>query len=295
MKIGPLEVCRMPAWGVLMLPFALMASSAAADTVLIDENFDDVIISGTTTATPDVSTLLPALPTGTQWYSSNGASADVNVRRGSDLLNVNSADGFDSFFDTSTSNRLLILGDQSGPLGTSTNSAAPTAPGNGTFAFAVPFVLPSGSTHITIQFDWAFAGRDLSGAESEFDSFLAGVAGEDFDIDSPISYPGDLLTQLSPTNAFGDHFHFDGNLAVTLALTDLPAADPLGIRYLVFSLAEANSPGALASELGNSALGIDNIRITAVPLPSSAFLLLTALLSFFFGRFGLRPGPRGLN
>ena len=68
-----------------------------------------------------------------------------------------------------------------------------------------------------------------------------------------------------------------GPANVTTAVSNLGAADSIGLYYLVFGLAEGSG-----SPTPDSAVGLDNIKIqsqvSAVPLPAAVWTFLTGMI-----------------
>lgn len=243
----------------------LTTASAQAQTLtLLDENFDDAVnttIQSLLTSNPT------GLPSGTNWSSTGNANA-VNLRLGTDAINTyNAGNPYQrfsiasgtTFFNNSASNKFLVLGDDSGQLAGS--------PSSGTFGFATPFSLVSGTTDITVSFDWVFSAF---GSGGDADQFTVGVMGTGFDVGLPLATSYSLLNQSITNN--GKSY---GPSAVNIAVASLGAADANGQYWLSFGLFEnANS--------NNSAVGIDNIKITAnvssVPLPAAVWMFLSGVM-----------------
>jgi len=246
-----------PGWfcGVALTSISLPSAAA-----LIDENFNDVTGlsgAGSTRSIQDTLSGNPSqLPPGTLWFALN--AGDVNVRRADNPINTGAvALGFDSFFSPADSgNKFLVLGDRDGPIN--------GPPNGGLFAFAVPFTVPAGATHINVSFDWAFDGVDTNNGAQ--DRFVAGILGDGFIINNPTAIVSPLVNQTGPSFAAG---HVDSTLAVGSLPTPIPI---LGTRYLVFGLSESLAINT------NSAAGIDNIMVSAVPVPAAVWLFGSALM-----------------
>lgn len=231
---------------------ALSWSSAQADTVtLLDQNFDT------------------GMPSSAQTLG----GTSVNLRPGTNTINTYNAGNPNqrfslaantTFFDNSAGNQFLVLGDDSGQLAGS--------PDNGTFGFATPFSLASGTTDITVSFDWVFSAFVLGGTGGSTDQFKVGIGGAGFDINSPLATSVTILDQSIPSAG-----KFYGPDTVNLAVASLGAADANGNYWLSFGLLENTGTNPTT----NSAVGIDNIKITAnvapVPVPGAVWLLGSAL------------------
>ena len=250
---------------------AFSLSSAYADTVtLLDENFDDATnasIQSLLSSNPS------SLPTGTAW-SSSGSANSVNLRLGTDSINTYNAGNplqrfaltaadVNFFLPATAANKFLVMGDDSGQL-----AGAPTA---GTFGFAMPFTLASGATDITVSFDWVFSAFLLGSATPDTDQFKVGIGGDGFSIATPLATHATVLDQsiYSSGKTYGPD-------SVTLAVASLGAADANGQYWLSFGFFEN------ASSSVNSAVGIDNIKITAnvapVPVPTAVWTFLSGFM-----------------
>jgi len=252
--------------GLVASAFYIAISSAHASTTLLDVNFDGIT---STSATP-VSTVLAQLPTGTQWSSTTAASA-VNLRTGTDAINTyNSGNplqrfalssGTNFFLPATATNNFLVLGDDSGQL-----AGSPTA---GTYGFATPFTLAAGTTDITVSFDWVFSAF-LLGSGGDTDQFKVGIAGNGFNIASPLINNNAVVNQ--SINISGKAY---GPANVNILASSLGAPDANGKYWLSFGYLEN------ASSQTNGAVGIDNIKITAnvsaVPVPGAVWLLGSGL------------------
>jgi hypothetical protein len=254
----------------LILSMLIGAPLAVSAAPVADENFNDVTGLGSAASTRTVADILsssPAqLPTGSLWTSLAvpPSAADVNVRRADNTINTTAgASGFDSLFaPANAGNNFLVLGDQTGTIGNN--------PSTGVFAFVVPFHVAPSQTQVTIDFDWAFDGTDTSTALTNKDTFIAGVAGDGFSMSNPTAIFTTLIDRSSPAGFSSGHF------SQTFATSSLPVPVPVtGLRYLVFALTEGT---ALTAPNGtNSAVGIDNILVAAVPEPETYVFMLAGL------------------
>ena len=253
--------------------FCFATVSAHASTTLLDENFNDVTGMSLATTVRPVSSVLTDTPNplpGALWSASLGTNDNVGIRRTDNNINANLTNSFGSYFPISSTNNFLVIGDQVGPNTGVANQ--------GIFGFALPFSVPTGATSIDVSFDWAFSGDDTNSTAGVEDLFTAGIAGNGFSINSPMSPAYTLLSQTSPNTTGFTGFNNNGQVTATIALGSLPAAAAGNLRYLVFGLSEHSD---LAT---NSAVGIDNIKVSAVPLPAAVWLFGSAML----GMIGMR-------
>jgi hypothetical protein len=234
---------------------------------VLDEDFND----GTNSSIQTLLSSNPAsLPTGTTWSSTTNANA-VNLRLGTDSINAyNSGNplqrfalsaGTNFFLPATAANKFLVMGDDSGQL-----AGSPTA---GTFGFATPFTLAAGTTDITVSFDWVFSAFIL-GSGGDADQFNVGIAGNGFNIASPLTNNNAVVNQ--SINISGKAY---GPANVSILASSLGAPDANGKYWLSFSYLENTSSQT------NGAVGIDNIKITAnvapVPVPGAVWLLGSGL------------------
>lgn len=247
--------------GILMLG-ALRAASAA---VVLSENFDDVISLGniSNSGTPNVcinspcTTITAGLPTGTRGNSNSGpapagantAPDNANIRRGDNTINTSTGiNGFDGFFAATSTNGFLVLGDD-------TSTVIDGSPNNGLSFTRLPFNIGAGQTSATVAFSWAFEGQDTSSTLD--DSFTVHVLNS-----SGIS----LATLFTRTSGSAVSGYGTGHELIAWGPGDAFAP---GSYYLEFRLQEQT-----ANSLTQSALGIDNVVVTAVPEPGTAALVL---------------------
>lgn len=249
--------------------FVILPSYATAAPImqtLLVEDFNDV--TGVTTSTSvrtisDITTNNPmqlaGSPTVTVANTGNAAAtvAAVNVRRGNNGIDGTSAAttpalgnaNFDNFF--TTTNQFLVIGDDTGNLG--------GAPGGGTNAgssttLSVSFSLAPISLNwvnaLSISFDYVFDANDTT----NLDDFIVSLVLAD---NSSVA----LLNVGAPSAATR------GTFSSSLSYASLAAAP----AFLNFRLIEGRNAGS-------SAVGLDNIAVTAVPEPTSLALLGLGLL-----------------
>ena len=259
---------------LLAISLCLVISSAQATTVtLLDENFDDATnatIASVLTSNPS------SLPADTTWSSTSNANA-VNLRLGSDAINTYNpgnplqrfalSAGSNFFLPATDANKFLVMGDDSGQL-----AGPPTA---GTFGFATPFSLPSGTTDITVSFDWVFSMFPFPGTSTpDTDQFVVGITGNGYNVTSPMIIANSIVNQ-SITS--GGKYYGPANM--TILASNLGAPDSNGKYWLNFGYFEAAN-----TNNNNGAVGIDNIKITAnvapVPVPAAVWLFGSALMGF---------------
>ena len=253
--------------------FCFATVSAHASTTLLDENFNDVTGMSFLSTVRPVSSVLTDTPNplpGALWSASSGTNDNVGIRRTDNNINANLTNSFGSYFPISSTNNFLVIGDQVGPNTGVANQ--------GIFGFALPFSVPTGATSIDVSFDWAFSGDDTNSTAGVEDLFTAGIAGNGFSINSPMSPAYTLLSQTSPNTTGFTGFNNNGQVNATIALGSLPPAAAGNLRYLVFGLSEH------ANTATNSAVGIDNIKVSAVPVPAAVWLFGSAML----GMIGMR-------
>lgn len=253
--------------GLMVSAFWLATVSAHGATTVLNEDFNDVTGMSFLSTVRPVSSVLSDAPNplpGALWSASSGTNDNVGIRRTDNNINVNVSNSFSSYFPVSSTNKFLVLGDQVGPNTGTANS--------GIFAFALPFTLPNGAASLSVSFDWAFAGDDTSTAAGVQDLFTAGIAGSGFSISSPMSPTTTLLTQTSPNTTGFTGFNSNGQFNATIAFGSLPPVAAGNLRYLVFGLSEHSNTAT------NSALGIDNIKVSAVPVPAAVWLFGSAIL-----------------
>lgn len=231
--------------GLLVLGGA--PSAGAAVITVLDEDFDDVSWSaasiqsrrrgsGSVTGNRSVHSILATSPWELPWGTIASSSTDVGVRSSTDKINTaKGKKGFDGYFATGN---LAVLGDQKDRIG--------GAGASGVFWLDLPFTLADDVDTIELSYDFAFDGSGAKSSKTNrkgsqtaipYDVFMVSILGE---------AGGPVLVQQLTSAAFGSgHFHLDG----------LPLAG--GDYILRFQLTEH------ASKKTNSALGLDNITVSA--------------------------------
>jgi PEP-CTERM motif len=258
------------------LAVAAAFSQPSVAQTLLDENFNDVISLGSVsnTATPDVclnancSAITAGLPTGMRGNSASGIApaganltpANANIRRGDNLINTLPVpDGFGTFFGNTSANGFLVLGDD-------TNTIADGTPNNGVSFASIPFTVGAGISAATIAFDWAFGGQDANNSSN--DSFIARV------VNSAGTTVLTMLSLSSESSGSGTYGAGSGSASGygtgSYATTWNGAA--AGTYRLEFLMQETT-----ANASTQSAVGIDNILVAAVPEPEIYALMLAGL------------------
>ena len=246
----------------------LWLSSASAHAFTVSYNFDNVTVVDAAGTVDVCQTTCPAgvvagLPAGVDGVrASSGSSATrVNIRNQDNAINaVNPAapdtvfNGFFSTGDAGNRNNFLVLGDDDGAIfGTGTVS-----PGSGQSYIRLPFFVDTGTATVGFSFDFAFNGSDTSATLD--DVFTAKVTNA-----SGTNTPLVLFSRSSAAGFTARH----------LSAIDLPtwipkSADTGNTWWLEFELVEAGTGT-------QSAVGIDNVTVSSVPVPAPIALLGTAL------------------
>jgi hypothetical protein len=140
-------------------------------------------------------------------------------------------------------------------LGDDTSTVIDGSPNNGLSFTRLPFSIGVGDTSVAVAFSWAFEGQDTSATLD--DTFTVHI------LNSSGTSLATLLTRTSGSAASG---YGTGNELISWGPGSSFAT---GSYYLEFRLQEQT-----ANSLTQSALGIDNVVVTAVPEPGTAALLL---------------------
>ncbi len=247
--------------GKLVVGTALLALASgvnAATVSVLAENFDNVTGANSSSATQDVctnntcSTIASGLTLGSLATKEATSIDDINVRRGDNVINTNpGVSGFNSFFGSTSANRFLVLGDTEEGIG-----GSPVA---GTLFFSIPFTIAGGNTAL-FSFDWAFDGTDSSSSRQDiFSVFIKDSTGATTLFDPSFSKTSN--TDLGTTGTAT--FNWTGFTVDTT-------------YRLYFELNEATSISGDGAT--DTAVGLDNIQVSAVPLPPAVWLLCSALV-----------------
>ena len=233
------------------------ATSAHAAILLLDLKFDLPTISNANNAnTVDAAAGVHGLPAGTTVLQPGITDSWVNIRRHNNAIDGGtvSNNNFDNFFAAAAGN-FMVLGDSDANL---------VGDESGTSSISIPFSIPVHGTSLTISYDLVF---DSTVANSD----------DDFDVDllgTPVS---EVQFVGAPVRNSGTR----GNFTQTFTGSALAA---LGTNQaLTFQLVEATGTGS-------SAVGIDNIRVSFAPEPTSLALVGIALLGV--GALSRRGGTR---
>lgn len=253
----------------LISAFAVLAASPATAApitqTLLAEDFNDVTgltaagtvrtIANITTNNP---TQLDGSPTVTVTVAGNDTASadDVNVRRGDNAIDGNSGtptlgnNTFDNFFGTSA-NQFLVIGDNAGNIGNAPNGG--TSLGSSTtlsLSFSLAPIALNWVNALSISFDYVFDANN----SGNLDDFIVSLVLAD-------SSNVELLNWSAPSATTR------GTFSGSLSYASLAAAP----AFLNFRLIEGRNTGS-------SAVGLDNITVTAVPEPTSLALLGLGLL-----------------
>lgn len=253
----------------LISAFAILAPSyataAPVTQTLLAEDFNDV--SGVTAANSvrtigniiaNNPTQLDGSPTVTVTSTGNDTASadDVNVRRGDNAIDGNSGTPtfanrtFDNFFGTSA-NKFLVIGDNTGNIDNTPNGG--TSLGSSTtlsLNFSLAPIALNWVNALSISFDYVFDANN----SGNLDDFIVSLVLAD---NSNV----ELLNWSAPSAVTR------GTFSSSLSYASLAAAP----TFLNFRLVEGRNTGS-------SAVGLDNIAVTAVPEPTSLALLGLGLL-----------------
>lgn len=244
-------------------------SASAGVISLIDEDFQDVtgVTSSATVVT--VQSVLAGNPAEidgnpTRIVAGEATEASFTVRRwnnaidGSGPITFGDSD-FDNFFG-GTPNQFLVIGDNGAAIGGEPNGQ--TASATSTLIFDLG-LLPSSAQELQIVLDFVFDANITTNT----DDFLVSLVLADSSVVNLLSYAAPGADSR-------------GTLDATINLADLAAAP----TSLSLSLFEENGRG-------DSAVGIDNLRVSAVPEPSSLLLGAIGLLGLVWSRQRRMPAP----
>lgn len=264
----------------LLTLFAAIAFSgnthAISSQLLFSEDFEDVtrnnpnnlLLQNTAQSVANILANNPNQLNGSPITSfSNSGNGDAaissfNVRRGDNPINGNS-DGFDGFFGNST-NQFLVIGDDAGDLGGGANGGSdPNSSSTMNLKFMLSSVTLNDPKFLDISFDYAFDSNN----QNNRDDFSVEFVVEGLNN----TRTRQLLKLNRPADNSGDRFF------TTIAYIPLMSRANT-VSYLNFNLIEYESRGS-------SALGIDNINVTArIPEPGILSLLGISLLSLGMAR-----------
>jgi len=252
---------------------AASAATAAPTQLLLSENFQGVTglnAAGTIRTLLNVTTTTPSQISGspvasfTNTGNGNASAASFNVRRDDNAIDGTSDtanptlgnNSFDNFFRPLQAspvirNNFLVIGDDSGDLGGSPNGGTNTGASS---TMSVLFTLqPSQWTMsdllgVRIMFDYVFDANNVA----NLDDFLVELVLAD---NSALTVLSHSAPSVGTRGTFDQYFS---------SLSALPSS-------LRFTLVEGSGNGS-------SAVGIDNIKVTAVPEPATLALVGLALL-----------------
>ena len=254
----------------LGLVLGMASAQAALMQILLDEDFQDVsgITSASTVRTvQDILTNNPTqLPSGTAYFfvntgSGNASAASFNVRRGDNAIDGASGSPtlgnshFDNFFGGST-NRFLVVGDDSGDLSGAPNGGTGSSKSTMSIRFGLAPITLQDPRGIDIFFDYVFDANNTANP----DDFIVQLILADNSTYDLLSFAAPTATTRGTFNAFIPY----------TALTAAPT-------YLNFRLVEYGGNGS-------SAVGLDNIKVTAIPEPGMLGLLGLGLLALGLAR-----------
>lgn len=248
--------------------FAGTVSAAPVQQVLLNEDFQNVTglsAASTVRTISDIVTNNPAQLDGNPAVTfantgnGNATAAAFNVRRGDNAIGggtATSANTFDGFFGAAA-NRFLVIGDDSGNLGGAPNGGTGTgASSTMSLQFTLDAITLSLPKLINISFDYAF---DANNANNPDDFAVSLVLADTSTVQ--------LLSYGAPSASSR------GSFSTSLDYTSL-ASTP---AFLRFTLIEYTGNGS-------SAVGLDNINVTAVPEPGVLALLGLGLLGLAASR-----------
>jgi hypothetical protein len=191
------------------------------------------------------------------------ASPDaINIRSASDTINTSVNAGFDSFFGTAPNN-FLVIGDNAGDLGGDPDGQPFGALSVAKFDLGL---FGAGSWSLDVGFDFVFDTDLAPPARSEDYFFVALLDGSDNLVLELMNFVDVQRNEASHRGSFSQ-------------MVDFSLASP-GNVYLAFGLNEV-------IDSSSSAVGIDNLQVSAVPEANTYLMLLAGL-----GFIGLRCAGR---
>ncbi|MCS6787046.1 MAG: hypothetical protein NZ524_08465, partial [Thiobacillaceae bacterium] len=245
--------------------FGLGTAQAGPIQVLLDEDFQDVTgltTAGTVRTVQHILTNNPTqLPAGTAFTFTNAGTGDAtassfNVRRGDNPIDGTIGPptfgntSFDNFFGGAT-NHFLVIGDDTGNLGGSPNGGGGTSSSLMRLTFPFATLTLHHVTYLTVAFDYVFDANNTNNP----DDFLVDLILADNSVVN-------LLTHTAPSASTRGSFNTTYNWSSF-------SAAPVALR---FSLTEYGGNGS-------SAVGLDNIKVQAIPEPGALALLGMGLLA----------------
>lgn len=250
--------------GVVAILAPSFATAAPITQTLLAEDFEAVTgfttsttirtIGNITTNTPDQLAGNPTVAV-TNTGNATATAAAVNVRRGNNAIDGTSGtptlgnNTFDNFF--TTTNRFLVIGDNTGNIGGAPNGGTNTGASTTlSLNFALASIALNWTNVISIGFDYVF---DATNPNNPDDFIVSLVLADNSSVE--------LLNWAAPSAVSR------GTYAGSLSYASLSAAP----AFLNFRLIERSGNGS-------SAVGLDNITVTAVPEPTSLALVGLGLL-----------------
>ena len=238
--------------------------AAAPIQSLLDEDFQDV--SGLTAAAvtrtiQDITTNTPGQLDGSPIAGPDSAAETaVNVRRGDNAIDGGAVsepaaigDGnFDNFFGAAA-NQFLVIGDVAFGLDGNPSSGATATLPSTSILFDLAAVTLNAPLWLDISFDYVFDTNNTTASPSS-DDFIAEL----------ILADGGTINLLDFT---APEAGTRGTFSSRIAYSDLAAA-PASLNFLLFEYGGT----------GSSAVGLDNLQVSAIPEPGALALLGIGLL-----------------